>query len=130
MKKSFWFWAQIILGTVRKANRGNSKARCEVWENLVIIRAQSPKEAIRKAARIGKESAGDSHGTLTLFGRPAKQLFLGVRSIGVIHEKLEDGTEITWSLKYMTFSNAKKLAQPKVSLLRELSKEFSHVDKN
>jgi len=130
MKKTFWFWAQIILATVRKASRGNSKARCEVWENLVIIRAQNPNEALRKAERIGKESAGDCHGTLTLFGKPAQQFFLGVRKIGVIHEELEDGSEITWSLKHMAFSNAKKLVQPGVLLLRELSKEFSNVDRN
>ncbi len=130
MKNTFWFWAQIVLGTIRKSSRGSSKARCEVWGNLVIIRARSPKEALSKAERISKESAGDSRGTLTLFGKPAEQFFLGVRSICVIHDKLEDGAEITWSLKHMTFSKAKRLVRPKVSLLRELSREFSHVDKN
>jgi hypothetical protein len=48
----------------------------------------------------------------------------------VIHEKLEDGSEITWDLKRATFSKAKKSIQPKVHLLRDLSKEFSHVGKN
>jgi hypothetical protein len=127
MRKSFWFWAWIVLGTVRKDSRRKPKARCEAWENLVIIRASNPKEALRKAEQIGKESAGDCDGTLRLFGKPAWQHFLGVRSIGVIHEKLQDGAEITWNLKQTTFSKAKKSIRPKVQLLRELSKEFSHV---
>jgi hypothetical protein len=48
----------------------------------------------------------------------------------VIHEKLEDGTEITWNLKQTTFSKAKKSIQPKVKLLCEVTKEFSHVGKS
>jgi hypothetical protein len=127
MKKSFWFWAWIVLGTVRKESRNNPKARCEAWENLVIIHALNPKEAFRKAEQIGKQSAGDARGTLRYFGKSARQHFLGVQNIGVIHEKLEDGTEITWNLKRTIFSKAKKSIKRKVPLLRELSKEFSHV---
>jgi hypothetical protein len=130
MKKSFWFWAWIVLGTVRKNSSRKPRARCEVWENLVIIRALNPKEAFRKAEQIGKQSAGDARGTLRLFGKPARQHFLGVQSIGVIHEELEDGTEITWNLKQTTFSKAKKSILPKVQLLRELSEEFSHIDRS
>jgi hypothetical protein len=78
MNKSFWFWAWIILGTVRKNSSHNPKAHCEVWENLVVIRALNPKEAFRKAQQIEKQSAGDSRGTLRLFGKPARQYFLGV----------------------------------------------------
>jgi Domain of unknown function (DUF4288) len=130
MKRSFWFWAEIVLGTVRKKSSHNPKAHCEVLENLVMIRAANPKEALYKVEQIGKNSNGDSKGTLTLFGKPARQFFLGVQSIGLIHDELEDGAEITWRLRHMAFSNAKKLAQPKVWLLRGLSKEFSHVNKN
>jgi hypothetical protein len=130
MKKSFWFWAWIILGTVRKNSSHKPKAHCEVWENLVIIRALNPKEAFRKAEQNGKQSAGDSRGTLRLFGKPARQHFLGVQNIGVIHERLEDGAEITWNLKRTIFSKAKKSIQPKVQLIRKLSKEFSHVGKS
>jgi hypothetical protein len=126
MKKSFWFWAQIVLGTVRKTNLNNPRARCEVWTNLVIINAPNPIKAFQKAEQIGKQSAGDSRGTLSFFGRPALQMFLGIESIGVIHDELEDGAEITWSLKRTTFAKAKKLPESKTKLLRELSKEFSH----
>jgi len=127
MKKSSWCWAWIVLGTVRKKSVRKPKARCEVWENLVIIRASNPKEALRKAEQIGKESAGDCDGTLRLFGKPAQQNFLGVRNIGVIHEKLQDGAEITWNLKRTTFQKAQKSIRSKVHLLRELSEEFGHV---
>jgi hypothetical protein len=110
MKKSFWFWAWIVLGTVRKNSRNKPNAKCEAWENLVIISAQNPKEALRKAEQIGKESAGDCDGTLRLFGKPAQQYFLGVQNIGVIHETLEDGAEITWNLKRTILSKAKKIS--------------------
>ena len=55
MKKNFWFWAEIVLGTVRKANLNNPRARCEVWTNLVIINAPNPRKALQKAEQIGKQ---------------------------------------------------------------------------
>jgi hypothetical protein len=126
MKKSFWFWAEIVLGTVRKANLKNPRARCEVWTNLIIIKAPNPRKALQKAERIGKQSAGDCRGTLRFFGKPAVQIFLGVASIGVVHDGLKDGAEITWRLNNTTFAKAKKFPEPKPKLLRELSKEFGH----
>jgi Domain of unknown function (DUF4288) len=126
-KKTTWFWAWIVLGTIRKAEINKPMARCEVWENLIIISAPNPRKAFLKAKRIGKQSAGDSRGTLRFFGKPAKQMFLGIQSIGVIHEELKDGAEITWNLKRLTFVKAKKLVRSKINLLRELSKEFNCV---
>ncbi len=126
MKKNFWFWAEIVLGTVRKANLNNPRARCEVWTNLVIINAPNPLKAFQKAEQLGKQSAGDSGGTLRFFGKPAVQMFLGIESIGVIHDELKDGAEITWGLKRMAFAKAKRLPESKIKLLRELSKEFVH----
>jgi hypothetical protein len=125
--KKTWFWAWIVLGTVRKDSLGTLTARCEVWKNLVIIQASSPVEAFRKAEKIGKESAGDSRGTLRLDGKPAKQMFLGVQDMGIVHEELKDGAEITWNLCRLTFAKAKNLVCPKARLLRELGREFSHV---
>jgi Domain of unknown function (DUF4288) len=112
---------------MRKDNFNNPKARCEIWENLVIIRAANPIEAFRKAEKLGKRSATDAGGTLRLFGKPAKQVFLGIQSLGVIHEPLEDGAEITWDLKRLTLAKAKNLVRTKARLLREVSKEFSYV---
>jgi hypothetical protein len=129
-KQSFWFWAWIVLGTIRKDNLHNPKARCEIWENLVIIRGTNPKEAFHKAEKLGKQSSGDSRGTLRLFGKPARQMFLGIQNIGVIHEPLKDGAEITWNLKRLALAKARKLARPKTRLLRELSREFSYVARN
>jgi len=129
-KKSFWFWAWIVLGTIRKDNFNNPKAHCEIWKNLVVISATNPKEAFHKAEKLGRQSSGDSGGTLRLFGKPARQVFLGVQSIGVVHDPFEDGAEITWNLERMTFAKAKKLVLPKARLLREMSKEFSYVAQN
>ena len=67
---------------------------------------------------------------MRLFGKPARQVFLGVQSIGVVHDPFEDGAEITWNLERMTFAKAKKLVLPKARLLREMSKEFSYVAQN
>jgi hypothetical protein len=126
-KQQFWFWAEIVLGTVRKTDLRNPKSRCEVWQNLVIIKAKTPAEALRKAETIGKHSSGDSRGTLRFFGKPAIQMFLGVSNLGVIHEKLEDGAEIYFSLRRLPFQRAKALVTPRRKLIREVTKAFGYV---
>jgi len=53
-------------------------------------------------------------------------IFLGVRSIGVIHDKLDDGEQITWSLKADDFFKSKKISSIECSnCFRELSKELA-----
>ena len=98
-RREHWFWAWTILGTVHKNREKDPMAQCEVWENLILLHAFTADEALRKAEKIGRSEAGDSRGALRLDGKPAICKFMGVASLGVVHDALEDGAEITWTLK-------------------------------
>jgi hypothetical protein len=122
-----WFWAWTILGTVHKHREKDPAAQCEVWENLILLHASTANEALRKAEKIGRSEAGDSRGSLRLDGKAAICKFMGVASLGVVHDALEDGAEITWTLKRCRQATAMKLPRPRAVLLAEAKKELSHV---
>ena len=122
-----WFWAWTVLSTTQKAKLGDPKAKCEVWENLLVVHAGTPREALRKAERIGRAGAGDCRGSLRLDGKPALCKFLGVASLGVVHDGLVDGAEITWNLRRCTQATAAKLPKRSATLIAEAQKEVDHV---
>lgn len=68
-----------------------------VWENHVLIHADGPEEAYRKALQHGQDHDGD----VTLDGQPARFRFKGLRDLVFIYDELEDGAEIEW-LEYET----------------------------
>src|SRR4030095_6404061 len=81
-RQTRWFWAWNILATVPKARQTDPDAPCEVWMNLIIVRARGANEAFRKAKRIGQSESGDSSGSLRLRGKPAICKFAGVANVG------------------------------------------------
>jgi hypothetical protein len=124
-----WFWAWTVLATVQKGKQRDPGARCEVWENLIILHARTPREALQKAERIGRADTGDCSGSLRLNGKPATSKFMGVASLGLIHDGLVDGAEITWRLKRCKQSTATKALRSRGTLIAEAEKEFSHVQR-
>ena len=88
LKAKHWFWAWTVLATVHKDKRRDPHARCEVWENLIILHARTPREALRKAEKIGRAEAGDCLGSLRLDGKSALCKSVGVASLGLIHDGL------------------------------------------
>jgi hypothetical protein len=124
-----WFWAWTVLATTQKEKLGDPKARCEVWETLVILHASTPREALRKAEKIGRADAGDCRGSLRLDGKPAVCKFIGVASLGLVHDGLVDGAEITWRLKRCRQSAAIKSLTPRATVIADAEKEFSHVQR-
>jgi|ERR1041385_1993416 hypothetical protein len=122
-----WFWAWTILATVQKHRQRDPTARCEVWENLIILHAHTPREALAKAEKIGRSQAGDSRGSLRLDGKLAVCKFRGVASLGLLHDGLVDGAEITWHLKRCTQATAAKLPKRRATLIAEAEKELDHV---
>jgi hypothetical protein len=122
-----WFWAWTVLATTQRAKLGDPKAKCEVWENLIILHADTPREALHKAERIGRSNAGDCRGSLRLDGKPALCKFLGVASLGLVHDGFVDGAEITWRLKRCTRATAAKLPKPSATLIAEAQKELDYV---
>jgi len=129
-RAKFWFWAWTVLGTVPKDRKNDPAAPCEVWQNLIILHAASPDEALGKAEKIGRSSARDTRGSLRLDGEPAVCKFVGIASLGLIHDPLEDGAEITWNLKRCKQSAALKLPKTRATLLARAKKEFGHVVRN
>jgi len=124
-----WFWAWTVLATAQKEKLRGPKARCEVWENLILLRARTPREALRKAEKIGHAEAGDCRGSLRLDGKPAICKFMGVASLGLVHDGLVDGAEITWRLKRCRQSAARKLPKPREILIKEAEQELNDVQR-
>ena len=127
VKPKHWFWAWTVLATTQKEKLRDPHASSEVWEHLIVLHARTPREALRKAEKIGRSEAGDCRGSLRLDGKPALCTFAGVASLGLVHDGLVDGAEITWRLKRCKQSTALKSVTPRATLIAEAEKEFRHV---
>jgi hypothetical protein len=68
----------------------------QVWENLILINAQSPEEAYQKALKHGF----DGEGEVTIDGRKGRSKFKGLKTLVPVYEDIEDGAEIEW-LEYV-----------------------------
>lgn len=129
-QKKHWFWVWLVQATVAKDDLSSKSAPCEVWANLVIINADDEVQAYAKALDIGMTYVGDSRGTLRLGSRPATVQFLGVKTMGVIHDDLEDGAEITYEVIKCSQAEAKALVRQKEKLLPEVKKELEYKKKS
>ena len=69
--------------------------RCEAWENLVLIKAETPDEAYRKVVALGK--LHNRSEMWTPAGRKGAWRFEGISSLLPVYEELEDGAEIRWT---------------------------------
>ncbi len=92
-----WFAAHVIL--YAKLTGAASKS-IPVWENVILIQAESEEEAFAKAERYGQRQAGDgTRPAFTWGGQPARWIFGGVRKLTLCdnpEERPDDGTEITY----------------------------------
>jgi len=98
-----WYAAHLV--ETIKLKRGKQDI-FPVCESIVLINANSVKEAFEKASRYGEEySRAQDSSQLTLNDRPAKSEFVGVRAITELFDnpievkvrgKVPDIIEITW----------------------------------
>jgi hypothetical protein len=91
-----WFAAHLVLYVKWKEP---SQKRFPVWENIVLIKADSEEEALEKAERRGREEEGDD-GTFRWGGQPAAWVFAGVRKLTACQDPQKrpgDGTEISYT---------------------------------
>lgn len=92
-----WYAAHVILYVRFK---GHPQDTYPVWENIVLIEANSDEEAHVKAERYGRIQEGDSSGTFRWEGKPATWIYAGVRKVmkcvGFEAQPI-DGTELTFS---------------------------------
>lgn len=94
-----WYGANIVMHVQFLEGPQSS---FPVWENIVLIEADSFESATAKAIEIGRFEAQVTSEGLTWGSRPAKWVFDGVRKVVTISSPSlgglpEHGSEITWS---------------------------------
>ncbi len=111
---SNWYAAHLILCV--KVKDGPQK-KFPVWENIVLIKANSEDEAFEKAEQRGREEEGDDDGTFRWGGKRASRQFAGVRKLTLCQDSDQrpaDGTEVTYSEMEVESEQAvRKLAEGK-----------------
>lgn len=91
-----WYAAHAIM-YVKFKDRQQDKY--PMWENILLIEAQSDQDAMTKAIARAKEDEGDSEGTFTWEGRPATWCLGGIRKLVTCEfhaTEPADGTEVTY----------------------------------
>lgn len=84
-----WYLADIVLRI-----RVQGEARIVVHINTMLIHASSPDEAYAKAMALGD---AENMSYLNTAGRRVTFKFVGLRSLSVVYEKLEDGAELVYT---------------------------------
>ena len=94
---SLWYTAHILLVVRRKDGK---RGKTTIWENVVLIKADSEDEAFAKATQRGKEEEGDDNGTFRWDGTPAQWVFAGIRKLTLCDDpekRPRDGTEVSYT---------------------------------
>ena len=92
-----WYTAHLVMFLKYKEHPQDCFT---LWENVVLIQADTAEEAWEKAERRGREDEGDCDGTLTCDEKPAEWVLAGVRQIVLSvdpEERPGDGTEVSYS---------------------------------
>ncbi len=91
-----WYAAHLVLYVKLKEH---PQDRFPLWENIVLVQANSEEEALAKAEHHGREDEGDDGGTFRWDGKPAQWVFAGVRKLTACQDATKRptaGTEITY----------------------------------
>lgn len=89
-----WYAASVIIWVKRKPVEGGEDGHtgpCHVWENVIIVDAADPDEAIRKATEFGQQDAAANSVDLIVDDQPGEIKFMGVRKLSEIHSLAESG---------------------------------------
>lgn len=92
-----WYAAHTIVYFKRRKGLQN---RFLVWENIVLVRADSFDEAYDKAEKLGREEAAIDDETQTIGGHPSRMVFAGVRKVTLCQDwetRPTDGSEVTYN---------------------------------
>jgi len=89
---------------------------CVVYENVVLINAQSPDEAYEKAVATGKASEGSENIDVDTRQKGYWQ-FVGLQDLLPVYDKLEDGAELMWTdHPQETVKSSSEMTTPKSNL--------------
>jgi len=92
-----WFAAHVIMYVAFKDGRQDTYP---VWENVILIEADTLDAARAKAETVGREGAGDDEGSFRWAERPASWVFGGIRKVIKCDsdpQRPGDGAEVTYS---------------------------------
>ncbi len=92
-----WFAAHVLLYVKLKTR---PQHRFPLWENIILLQAESEEEAFAKAERQGREEEGDEDGSFRWGGQPAEWVFAGVRKLTLCQDsekRPRDGTEVSFN---------------------------------
>jgi hypothetical protein len=91
-----WFAGHIIMAFRYKTGEQHS---IPVYENIVLIEAENSRDAHARALARGREDEGDSAGSLTWGGRPARMVCEGVRKVVECERgaRPDSGSEVSYS---------------------------------
>ena len=84
-----WFLADLVL-----EHRIEGESLNVVHVNTHLVAAGSPEEAYEKSSALGRDAEQEYVNT---DGRQVQVVFRGLKELDVIHEPLEDGSEIMYS---------------------------------
>src|SRR5262249_19087957 len=90
-----WFAAHLVLYVKL---REEPQDHYPLWENIILIKADSADEAFAKAEQRGREDAAEDKG-FRWAGKPARWVFAGVRKLTSCQDperRPGDGTEISF----------------------------------
>ena len=91
-----WYAAHVVLYVQFKDGVQN---KVPVWENVLLVEAESPKKAHDKALELGRQSEGDSDGSFHWEERPATWVLAGVRKVVACEDESHqprNGTELSY----------------------------------
>lgn len=83
-----WYLADVVLEHIVQGDRRNV-----VHINTLLIEADSPERAYKKALALGREAEVVYENS---DGKEVRVIFRGLRELNVIHEPLEHGAELTY----------------------------------
>jgi len=123
---SAWYAAHLIMYVKYTKH---TQRTFPLFENVILISAESEEEAFAKAERCGQARAGKKDAGFTWDGKPATWVFGGVRKLTLCEDAEErpgDGTEITYTeMQVGSCSALRKLieGEPVEVTYRELFRE-------
>ena len=83
-----------------------------VWENLILIQANSPDEAYEKAMKHGR----DSEEEIRVNGKKGYHRFVGLKDLVLVYDQIEDGAELEWHEMQLTKAQVDEMVQEKSQL--------------
>jgi hypothetical protein len=101
-----WYAAHIVMYVKLKEK---AQEHFPVWENIVLIHADSEEDAFAKTEARGHEEEGDCEGSFRWGGQQATWIFAGVRKLVLCQDSEErprNGTELTYNEMHLESKEA------------------------